>query len=264
LFLEDLSGWKKALPIFLVLLELCPGQQPPVITVSSKLFEGPSPFAREILQLVGSSPLLVAPVVQSEFQLSSVTLPSPLLSGYSGRYPENSFMLAQLLGKGRIRLAADFSEARWIASTDDAVSAKLQSDSDFSSHGCFEHYQFRACLFERVTAKRIDTPSRLRLDQDVSWEYPHQAKGHLAVLRATRDGMLDYANLGTCKLASYLKFGFLPEIPVVNTLTGVALRGVEFKTGEVILEEKSRQGIFSLPLAIRPSKRYEILCSHQG
>jgi hypothetical protein len=265
LFLERQQGWKKILPLALILLELVPGESRPNLFISEQNFEKPSAFAEKINSSQNHPPLLVLPTVNPDFQLASLQLQSPLLGGYSGRYPANAFLLGRILeaqssGQPDEQTAADFSGSPWVVSIDDKVSEALKARTDLSFQGCYTHIQFHCCLFESAPKLPSQELSKIQLDRDAAWEYPPQLKGHLAILRATKDGVLDYTSLGTCKLESFLKFRFLPEIATSGTLTGVDFHGVRYKAGDVIFQERSPQAIFALPLRWRPSKRYAIRC----
>jgi hypothetical protein len=263
LFLESQKGWARYAPLTLILLELLPGDLPHRISIDTTFFSGPSPFSRKINSLPDRDPLLVMPLVGSGFQLYALQLENPLYGGYSGRIPVNAYLLHTILTgqqplREKVHTGIRFSRAHWLVSLDSATSSTLEKNPELSFLGCYSHFEFNPCLFQAVDKQIPVEP--LHVDKDATWEYPPQRRGHLAILRAEKSGVLDYDSLGTCKVVVHLKFPFIPEISMQNTMTGMAIRGVEYKKGDVICEEKSPQAIFSLPLRWRPTKRYEIVC----
>ena len=99
----------------------------------------------------------------------------------------------------------------------------------------------------------------LRLDRDGAWEFRTTADGYpLAILRATRTGILDYAVLARCTTREELKFPALPAFSRSTYLRGV--QGPLLRAFAPMVVREFRQMIFALPPSLRPALRLTVRC----
>ncbi len=259
LVVQEARGAARWLPIALAAIELVPG-------VRALRAPVPVDFGRRATAFEaaagGRGPLLVAPAVDARFQLHALPSGVPLLQGTSGRAPANVQLLDALLagaaaGKDSLSDVLELTRAPLVAAVDPRWIAELSSNALLAPEGCFEDFDLQVCLFRpRASA----AAPRVRLDRDARWEYGATEAGWpLAQLRATRSGVLDYAELGRCRLAETTRLwgvGWTREL----IFPGAHLRGARFEEGEVALARESRQAVFRLPAWARPTRTYAVRC----
>jgi hypothetical protein len=256
LVVEDARGAARWLPIALAAIELVPGV--PALRAPLPLDFGRRATALEAAG--GRGPLLVAPAVDARFQLYALPSGVPLLQGTSGRAPANVQLLEALLADpaaGKLQEALELTRAPLLAAVDPHWIAELSSSAFLSSEGCVEQFDLRICLFRPRPA--VASP-RVRLDRDARWESGETAEGWpLAQLRATRSGLLDYAEVGRCRLAETTALWGLRWTREL-IFPGAHLRGARLVEGQIVLSRESRQAIFRLPGWARPSRTHAVRC----
>ena len=253
------TGLWRWLPIALAVVELVPAT--PGLRVSV-----PRDLERRTTELDvatrGRGPLLVVPRVDVRLQLYLLRSRLPLLQGISGRAPANVQLVDSMLAEWQwdataLRDVLELTRAPLVAATDLSWIARLASSELLEPRGCPEAFDVRVCLFQpRPPAQS----ARIRLESDAQWEYGTSARGWpMARLRATRAGVLDYAELGRCRLVESTRlraFSWTREL----TFPGAQLLGARFDAGQLMFERESRQAIFALPAWARPTRTYSVRC----
>jgi hypothetical protein len=253
------TGSWRWLPIALAIVELVPA--------TSGLRVGiPRDLERRETELDvatrGHGPLLVVPRVDVRLQLYVLRSGLPLLQGLSGRAPANVQLVDAMLSERdwtatTLRDVLELTRAPLVAAIDATWIARLSSSELLEPRGCPEAFDVRVCLFQ---PRGLPPPARIRLQSDASWEYGSSAAGWpVARLRATRAGVLDYAELGRCRLLESTRLGVLSWTREL-TFPGAQLLGARFDAGQVMFERESRQGIFALPGWLRPTRTYSVRC----
>ena len=259
LVVQEARGAARWLPIALAAIELVPG-------VRALRAPVPVDFGRRATAFEaavgGRGPLLVAPAVDSHFQLHALPSGVPLLQGTSGRAPANVQLLDALLagaaaGKDSLSDVLELTGAPLVAAVDPRWIAELSSNALLAPEGCVEQFDPRVCLFR---PRGSPVAPRVRLDRDARWGYGATAEGWpLAQLRATRSGVLDFAELGRCRLAeTTVLWGLRWTRELI--FPGAHLRGARFDEGQIVLLRESRQAVFRLPGWARPSRTYAVRC----
>ena len=257
---EGARGAFRWLPIGLAVLELVPGVPALRMPVSPELGRRATAFDAAV---AGRGPLLVAPSVDAYFQL--YTLPSgvPLLQGLSGRASANAELVDSFFKEEKPWTAASLEQllqltgAPLLATADPRWAAQLSATGLVDPEGCFEQYDRSVCLFH---PRPVPELPKLHLDRDGQWEQSRTPAGWpLAQLRATRSGVLDYTELGRCRLAEITRLGTFSWTRLL-AFPGAHLRGARFEAGEVMLSRESRQVVFRLPVWARPTRTYAVRC----
>src|SRR5205823_10658843 len=92
-----------------------------------------------------------------------------------------------------------------VATAEPSWAKELAASPLLEPEGCFEQLDRVVCLFHPRTPSESPV---LRLDRDAHWEYGTTSAGWpLAQLLATRPGVLDYPELGRCRLAETTRLG---------------------------------------------------------
>ena len=144
-----------------------------------------------------------------------------------------------------------------LATADPRWAAQLSATGLVDPEGCFEQFDRSVCLFH---PRPVPELPKLHLDRDGQWEQSRTPAGWpLAQLRATRSGVLDYTELGRCRLAEITRLGPFSWTRLLAFL-GAHLRGARFEAGEVMLSRESRQVVFRLPVWARPTRTYAVRC----
>lgn len=259
LVVQESRGAHRWLPLALVALELVPGVPGLRVPVPVDFGRRATAFDAAVS---GRGPLLVAPAVDARFQLYALPARVPLLQGMSGRAPANVQLLDALLAdpawsKDSLAHVLELTSAPLVAAVDPRWIAELSSNGLLASEGCFEELDLQVCLFRPSASP---APPRVRLDRDARWEYGATAQGWpLAQLRATRSGVLDYAELGRCRLTETTGLWGLRWTREL-IFPGAHLRGARFHEGQVVLARESRQAVFRLPGWARPTRTYAVRC----
>jgi len=259
LVVQEARGAARWLPIALAAIELVPG-------VRALRAPVPVDFGRRATAFEaavgGRGPLLVAPAVDSHFQLHALPSGVPLLQGTSGRAPANVQLLDALLagaaaGKDSLSDVLELTGAPLVAAVDPRWIAELSSNALLAPEGCVEQFDLRVCLFR---PRGSPVAPRVRLDRDARWGYGATAEGWpLAQLRATRSGVLDFAELGRCRLAETTRLWGVDWTREL-IFPGAHLRGARFDEGQIVFARESRQRIFRLPAWARPGRTYSVRC----
>jgi len=218
------------------------------------------------------SAYFVVPDITPEFQMTLARDRIQFYDGYSGRIPLNSHLLIlmnqyPISTEEKIRTQLIFSGAKNLMSIDAKLSNELRAMPFLKNEGCYSHFDYNVCLFSTHWTAPQDL-ARLRqpqieLDQDTDWAYPPQAHGHLGILKATQAGILNFKDTGTCSIETTTTYGGFLNFKERRNLLGHGFHQVEFKSGDAIIERESKQWIFSFPKAIRPDRKYRILCNYE-
>ncbi|MEO5968337.1 MAG: hypothetical protein ABIQ95_00295, partial [Bdellovibrionia bacterium] len=184
--------------------------------------------------------------------------------------PLNVHLLNQLSKDGvtaeNLKQKLFFSKANYVVSIEKTLSEELKKYPFLERRGCYSHFNFHPCLFLpkwslQEDVARLNQPL-LYLDRDTHWEYPPMGKGHKAILKADKTGILAYEANGKCWIEERVYLGKLQIGKSKRALLAHGFKGAEFKSGAEILEQESKQWIYSLPENIRPKKIYSIACHH--
>jgi hypothetical protein len=269
LYLETLKPRIQIVLLSLILLELLPGGVSKAVPVAAGFYDkAKTELEVELARIPQNQPLLILPEVKSKFQLLLSRADNSLLEGYSGRTPLNAHLLNQLSKSGitneNLKEKLFFSKTNYVISTENSLTETLKSYPYVKLKGCYSHFGFNPCLFLpkwtlQEDQKCLNQPL-FHLDQDTHWEYPQMDKGHKAILKADRSGILAYEATGKCWVEESIYLGKIKIWKSKRALLSHGFLGVEFKTGDTILEQESKQGIYSLPRAIRPQKIYDLVC----
>jgi hypothetical protein len=207
-------------------------------------------------------PVLVVPSVDVYFQLYALPANISLLQGLSGRAPANvelvdSFFSDRPWTADSLTQVLELTRAPLVASTDPRWIGELSSSALLEREGCFEQFDRSVCLFR---PRVLPDGPKLGLDRDAGWEYGESPqRWPLATLRAMRSGVVDYAQLGRCRLGETTKLGPLSWTRQL-AFPGARLRAARFDAGDVVLSRESRQTVFRLLRWARPTRTYAVRC----
>ena len=234
-----------------VLLELLPAGPPEQVPVS--------PDAGKKLEGFPAGPLLVLPRTDFLLQLYALDAGIDLVQGGSGSHPANVALLQRRVEEGgagemTLREVLRFARPPMVASQEAQWNGLLSTSPSVAPRGCRDLHGIPLCFFE---PRPLPADPLLRLDRDGTWELSKTSDGYpLAMLRATRAGVLDYQTLGRCTTREETKLPFLPAFARTTYLRG--LTAPILRAGDPMLERELRQMIFRISL--RPAVRLEAHC----
>jgi hypothetical protein len=256
---QQAAGVFRWVPLALAILELLPATPALRVPVPREL---DSQTTELDLGTRGRGPVLAVPTLDPRLQLYLVRSAVPLLQGVSGREPANVQLLDAMLAERpwtaqTLPDVLAMTRVPSVVATDPRWIAELSGSASLEPRGCVDAFDLRVCTFQ---PREVSERSALRLGRDATWDYDTSAAGWpVARLRATRAGVLDYFDLGRCRLAETTRLGILSWTREL-TFPGTQLLAARFEPGGIVFLRESRQAIFRLPRWGRPTRTYAVRC----
>ena len=256
---QQASGVFRWLPLALAVIELVPATPALRVAVPSEIDRRTTDLDRTVRD---GGPLLAVPTVDPRLQLYLVHSGASLFQGVSGRTPPNVQLVDSMLAgrpwaRETLPDVLALTRAPLVLATEPRWIAQLSASATLQAQGCVHAFELRVCSFQ---PREVLEAPKLSLARDTQWEYGASTAGWpLARLRATRSGVLDYSELGRCRLGETTRLGIVSWTREL-TFPGSQLAGARFQAGETVFARESRQRIFTLPAWARPTRTYTVRC----
>jgi len=236
--LEERSGWRRAVPLALVLLELWPAGPALRAQIPQTIDGPPTPLERALA--AGPGLVLPLPEVTSRAQLAVLRSGAPLMGGYSGRAPLEHDLVYDLAVRKRrsLELLLDLTSARSVLALDGFRIEEARRSPRVRERGCYDALGDFVCLFD-VLQPPPPGP-RVALGRDTALHSALWPGGLVVEIVARRAGLLDFSSLARCRLLRVLKFPLLPAFEHDLLIEGRGFVHIAYAEGEVVYHKEIR------------------------